>query len=129
MFRTGSLLVALLLTFAVPLPAAAQALIESYVAHLSARDHFNSDGVRLTSAAAIIRQDRANYHRFGLRDPADEWDSFFSSAANRARLEQMLDNAASTPGFRSIIVNGEPYVRVELYGYDGRVTRVRVVIL
>jgi hypothetical protein len=38
----------------------AQQLIGSYVALLSETDHFNSNGQRLTSAAAIIRQDRAN---------------------------------------------------------------------
>ena len=38
---------------------------------LSEQDHLNSNEQRLTTAAAIIRQDRANFHRFGLRDPAD----------------------------------------------------------
>ena len=46
----------------------AQELRESYKALLSERDHFNSEGQRLTSAAAIIRQDRANVHRFGIKD-------------------------------------------------------------
>lgn len=44
----------------------ARELIESYIALLSDADHFNSSGQRLTSAAAIIRQDRANYHLFGI---------------------------------------------------------------
>src|SRR5438309_1903209 len=38
-------------------PGRAQELIESYIAFLSEADHFNSNGQRLTSAAAIIRQD------------------------------------------------------------------------
>ena len=37
------------------------AFVESYTARLSERDHYNSNGQRLLSAAAIIRQDRANF--------------------------------------------------------------------
>ena len=59
-------------------PSRAQQLIESYQAVLSERDHFNSNGQWLTSAAAIIRQDRANFHRYGFRDAADEDDKFFA---------------------------------------------------
>jgi hypothetical protein len=54
-------------------PGKAQELMESYVAFLSEADHFNSNGERLRSAAAIIRQDRANFHRFGRRDPDDHF--------------------------------------------------------
>jgi len=106
--------------------AAAQELIASYMAHLSSRDHFNSRGGRLRNAAAIIRQDRANFHRFGLRDPADEWDSFFSSISNRARMENMLNNGTSDPGTRSLIVNGTPIVKVEIYGRGSRGIYIRV---
>ncbi len=55
----------------------ANELVDSYVARLSAQDHFNSKGVRLESVAAIIRQDRANYHKFNLRDPEDTYDGVF----------------------------------------------------
>src|SRR6266566_2501528 len=71
-------------------------LVESYSARLSPRDHYNSNGERLRSAAAIIRQDRANFYVYGLRDNEDEPDPYFSSKVNRARLEQMLDNSRPT---------------------------------
>src|SRR5579864_8133733 len=64
--------------------------LETYVARLSAQDHYNSYGERLRTAAGIIRQDRANYYQFGKRDPEDTPDRFFSRFANRARVEQML---------------------------------------
>ena len=89
--------------------------IESYVAYLSERDHFNSRGKRLTSAAAIIRQDRANLHRFNRGDAADEWDSFFGSKANRARLERLINNGTSSRSAIRRIVNGTPTVRVDIY--------------
>src|SRR5664280_1375442 len=86
-------------------PSRAQQLLESYQAFLSERDHFNSNGQRLTTAAAIIRQDRANYHRYGLRDPGDESDIFFANADNRAALERLLERGRAEPGVISRIVN------------------------
>lgn len=96
--------------------------IESYTARLSARDHFNSNGVRLRTAASIIRQDRANYYVYGLRDADDQPDSFFSNKANRARLEQMLENGRTTPEATYAIVNGTPLIRVDIYRNDITVT-------
>jgi len=89
--------------------------IESYTARLSARDHFNSNGERLRSAAAIVRQDRANFYVYGLRDSEDEPDSYFSGKGNRARLEEMLENGRTTPDAISRIVNGTPLIRVDIY--------------
>jgi hypothetical protein len=99
--------------------------IGSYVARLSEIDHFNSIGQRLTSAAAIIRQDRANVHRYGKRDLDDESDTFFAEEGNRAVLEQMLDRGRADPGVLSRIVNGTPRIRVDIYrGVDGPFVRV-----
>jgi hypothetical protein len=89
--------------------------VESYVARLSARDHFNSNGQRLTSAAAIIRQDRANFYVYGIRDPEDESDSFFQSKENRALLENLLERGRTTPGAIARVVNGTPLIRVDVY--------------
>jgi hypothetical protein len=108
---------ALVIAMAVGTPAWAQAqqLIGSYVALLSEADHFNSSGQRLTSAAAIIRQDRANFHRFGIKDPQDEGDTFFADEGNRAALEQMLERGRAEPGVIARIVNGTPLIRVDIY--------------
>jgi hypothetical protein len=103
----------------------AQQLVGSYVALLSEADHFNSNGQRLTSAAAIIRQDRANFHRYGIKDPEDESDTFFSDEGNRALLEQMLERGHAEPGVISRIVNGTPLIRVDIYrGVNGPFVRV-----
>lgn len=111
-----------------PTAASAQQLVESYVARLSAKDHFNSSGERLTSAAAIIRQDRANYHRFGLRDPEDEDDRFFASASNRAIMERLLENGEASGDVIDSIVNGTPRIRVDIFrrADGGNFIRVRV---
>ena len=89
--------------------------VESYVARLSARDHFNSNVQRLTSAAAIIRQDRANYYVYGIRDREDEPDTFFQSKENRALLEGLLEHGRSSPAAIDRVVNGTPLIRVDVY--------------
>lgn len=96
-------------------PAAAQEALEGYVARLGERDHFNSKGQRLTSAAAIIRQDRANFHKFGVRDPEDESDSFFADKSNRDLMERLLERGHATGDTLSRIVNGTPLIHVRIY--------------
>jgi hypothetical protein len=70
---------------------AQQQPVDSYVAFLSEADHFNSSGERLRTAAAIIRQDRANFHRFGRRDQGDESDSFFPMRQTEKPLSKCLN--------------------------------------
>jgi hypothetical protein len=91
-----------------------EVIVASYKAHLSSQDHFSSNGSRLSNAAAIIRQDRANYHKFGLRDAQDQSDDFFSNATNREALEQMLKRENISPGLSEAIINGRPFVIVKV---------------
>ncbi len=97
------------------LTANAQELLDSYIARIGPNDHFNSRGLRLKSAAAIIRQDRANYHKFGKADGEDEYDSYFSSKANRGRMERMLRNGRSSGSAINAIINHQPLIRVKIY--------------
>jgi hypothetical protein len=105
----------LIAALALPSLALAQEPSETYEARLSDADHYNSDGVRLATVAAIIRQDRANFHRFGVRDREDQDDAFFESAANRARLEALVARSHISPRTRRAILNGEPLVEVFVY--------------
>jgi len=101
-------------------------LLESYTAFLGWGDHYNSNGQRLTEPWQIIRQDRANYHRYGTGDPQDQWDSFFGDFNNRARAEEMLRNGYISPQARSAIVNGPVMIRVEIWGQGNTGTSIRV---
>ena len=58
--------IATVLAFLIDPAPAQDTPIDGYVARLSVDDHYNSKGVRLDNVAAIIRQDRANVHRFGV---------------------------------------------------------------
>jgi len=112
-------IVALILAPGLSEAAAAQhGPLGHYTARLSARDHFNSNGERLRTVAAIIRQDRANVHRFGRADVEDQLDSFFANAANRAALERLIAHGRVSQAVQQIIVDKEPLVHVDIYaGY------------
>ncbi len=88
---------------------------EVYIAKLSYKDHHNSRGDRLQTVAGILRQDRANYHKFYRRDNADTYDQFFASKRNRAVFERMLNNSYMSRDDRNTILYREPMVRVTIY--------------
>lgn len=94
---------------------AAQQPIDGYVARIGPQDHFNSNGVRLDNAAAIIRQDRANLYVFGKGDGEDETDGFFRSRENRALMERMLRAGSSDASAVRAIVNGTPLIEVLIF--------------
>ena len=106
-------------------PAAADRLLGSYQARLSQDDHKASDGYRLDTAAQVVRQDRANWHKFGSGDAEDEDDDWFGSTQARARLEQMLNRpGAIDDRTRRAILRGEPVVEVTVYQNSVRVDLV-----
>ncbi|PWI50301.1 hypothetical protein B5K03_30430 [Rhizobium phaseoli] len=94
-------------------------LIESYRAYIGEADLYNSKGARLTQPWQIIRQDRANFHQYGVRDRDDQSDSFFADPANRQALEQMLRNGSMTRDAANMIVRGNVWIDVDIYGGQG----------
>jgi hypothetical protein len=105
--------------------AEADTLLGTYVARISENDHQASDGYQLDSAAQMVRQDRANWHRFGRGDPEDEDDPFFNTTAARARFEKLLLQAgAMSKATQKAIRNGEPVVEVQVYRQS---VKVRIV--
>jgi hypothetical protein len=124
--RRTALALAMLLALAAP--AAAQVLVETYQAELGPQDHFASDGVPLRTAAGIIRQDRANYHRFNRRDPFDGPDRTFADVNMRAALEQMILRGGLAPAVEAAIINGQPRIEVEIWR-DQNVYYIKVRII
>ncbi|MDX8530992.1 hypothetical protein RFM41_05880 [Mesorhizobium sp. VK25A] len=105
--------------------ARADDMLGSYVARISDRDHRASDGYPLGSAAQMVRQDRANWHKFHRRDSDDHGDPWFRSDGSRADLQRMLERGgAMSNATRRAIVNGEPLIEVDIYP-----DRVRVSIV
>ncbi|HDR28140.1 hypothetical protein, partial [Rhodovulum sp.] len=90
-----------------PVAAQAQQLVGEYVAVIGPQDLCNSRGERLREPWQILRQDRANFHRFGQRDPGDEGDPFLADANNRAAMKRMLMGGRIDPvAARSIVAGG-----------------------
>lgn len=99
--------------------ARADEIVGSYAAFIGEDDLYNSSGVRLTEPWQVLRQDRANYWKFGIRQPGDEADPFFSSVENRAAMEQMVMDGRIDPRAARMILQGGATVYVTIWGRDG----------
>jgi hypothetical protein len=92
-----------------------------YKARLSEKDHFNSSGQRLKKAVEVLRQDRANFHVFNVRDTEDEYDETFKDKESRAYMEKTL---YIPPKVEKFILNGTPIVEVKIVGDAGDVSLI-----
>lgn len=121
------------LTCLMPLSAKAEQLLASYVADLGPEDHYNSSGQRLTSFAALLAQDRANYHRFGIRHASDGNDPIFANRAMRAQIGPGVLRIESyyNQYVQNILNTQSPigtYMVVEVYGSGNTITRISIVV-
>ncbi|MEM6758395.1 MAG: hypothetical protein AAF601_02845 [Pseudomonadota bacterium] len=114
-------------TLLVPSQVNAQQLIAEYYAILTGPDLSNSRGVPLGSFCAVVQQDRANYHRFGIRQDGDDWDPIFADRAARATISTNCQLAAGSEYVpASLAQYGSKYVRVQVYGAGGVPTLILV---
>jgi len=107
--------------------AKADGLVEEYNAYIGEEDLYNSYGERLSEPWQIIRQDRANYHRFGTSQPGDEGDGFFASAKNREKAERMIEYGTIETRAARALVRGNVLINVQIFrGADGDYINVTV---
>ncbi|GGD90246.1 hypothetical protein GCM10011390_06290 [Aureimonas endophytica] len=102
------------------------ALLDEYTAFIGRDDLYSSNGERLTKAGQVLRQDRANFHLYGIRQRGDMSDSFFESKGNRPILEGMLAAGRMSREAASAIVAGGAFVRVQIWGYGNTGDYIRV---
>lgn len=107
-------------------PAFADSLVGQYVAYIGRDDLYNSSGARLSEPWQVLRQDRANFHRFGVSQAGDQSDSFFGDIDNRAAMERMVMNGRIEPIAARNIVNGGSMVVVRIYGSGSTGRRLEV---
>lgn len=110
------------MTFALltsPLAAQSWTEIASYGAYIGPEDMWNSSGQPVRNLGGVIQQDRANYHRFGIRHAQDDNDPVFSDPAMRARIPEMVAAGQGDRGFFATWArNGQPFqVLVFVCGY------------
>lgn len=108
--------------------AKADELISSYVAYIGDEDLYNSEGERLFEPWQILRQDRANFHKFGIFQEGDQDDEFFASASNRALMERMIQRGSIEQAAAQRLAQGHSLVKVKIYGRGtvGRSVTVQV---
>lgn len=108
--------------------ALADELLDEYDAYIGDDDLYNSKGARLTQVWQVIRQDRANYHRFNIYQDGDQGDSFFGSEQNRAIAEQMLARGRIDRAAARQILNGGVTIHVEIYGQGSTGRSINVTV-
>lgn len=112
-----SLLPVVLALSPVPIVAQEWTQFAYYTTLIGAEDMRNSSGIPLNSLGGMIQQDRANYHRFGIRHPGDSSDPYFADPALRARIAQMVD-AGRNGSLANWSANRQPFgVGVFVCGY------------
>jgi hypothetical protein len=100
--------------------------IGTYMAYLGPEDLVNSSGTRLNSAAAIVAQDRANFHRFGVRHAQDEPDPWFASRGHRMAILDLVQ--VSNTDARIIVRQGALVAVTVFADPTGQMTRMLVQI-
>jgi hypothetical protein len=118
--------VAVALSGLVAAPAAAQQFLGQYSAYIGTQDLYSSNGQRLTQHWQILRQDRANVHRFGISQPGDDWDPWFGDINARGAMEQLIMQGSADPVARQNIIAGGARVVVQVYGWNGQPSRIDV---
>ena len=123
----ASFLTASLLLLTAP-PAHAEEVIAEYLAWLDVKDTVTSKGVKLKSFGAVLAQDRANYHRFGIRQELDTSDPIFSDRDTRAKLPQLYHAGNSVEAYiiEAVMAGRGHYVFVRIMGKNGKITHVNV---
>ena len=99
-------------------PASAQQAVGSYCTSITQNDKSASDGYRLTDAGSILRQDRANFHKFRDPDRGDEPDRTFTTAKARASIPAMLSAGDTDRATLRDIVRGNPKICVDIYRHS-----------
>lgn len=93
----------------------------SYTAYISDGNKYNSNGVSVikgvnkNSAAQVLRQNRADVHRFGVGTFGDTEDCYFDSIETRNQLPQMLNRGNISKSTIRQIINGNPLLQVDVY--------------
>lgn len=120
------LLIAIALTFAAPVSA--QQVLAEYLAWLGPEDTVNSRGTRLTSFAAIVQQDRANFHRFGIRHQLDTVDPLFHDRSLRSQIPSLVNAGRRVESYilDEVLSGRGHYVLVRVLGVSGRITHIDV---
>lgn len=98
-----------------------------YQAEIVSADMVNSNGDRLERLAAILQQDRANFHRFDIRQGGDETDPFFDDFQTRAQMQAIYNPGPRDTEIESLLAFGAVIrLNVEVCLRNGRPVQIGV---
>lgn len=110
-------------------PVQAQQVLDRYTAEIGEQDRFNSRGTPLSQPGQILAQDRANVHRFGIRQAGDTPDRTFTSTEARQGIESLLSRGTMGPGVREALTGrSTAQLDVQVIGSNGRADRLVVTL-
>lgn len=89
--------------------------VAEYVAFIGDADLYSSNGERLSAPWQVLRQDRANYHRYGIRQAGDQGDPLFDNIEDRALMEAYVRDGYISPQAAADIMRGGATVVVRAY--------------
>ena len=99
----------------------------AYYAEIGNEDRFNSSGAPLRNLGAILQQDRANFHRFGIRHGGDDSDPFFGNPQIRAAIPKLYARGRRDELIEKIILEGNPLgIVVFVCGIGGAISHLSV---
>lgn len=102
-------------------------VLSNYYADIGPQDYRNSRGAVLTTVGAILQQDRANVHRFGIRHEFDDVDEVFASSAARANLPTLYARGRQYQDVTNAVLRGEmPRLWVWVCGSKGKISHLLV---
>ena len=118
-----------LFSCALAAPASAQ-VMDSYYATITEADRHNSSGARLSSPGAVLQQERANFHSFGIRQAGDEGDMFFADRELRAQIPDLYARGQRDDWTDGVLSGafgpGEVYLLVFVCGPGRQPTHINV---
>ena len=95
-----------------------ESIVAVYKTYIGENDIYNSSGKKLGDIAAIIQQDRANYHK-GEGDLGDEGDPIFANPDMRAKISGMLKRGSVDANARPGMFAGKQPIDVLIVERNG----------
>ncbi len=104
--------------------------LASYYTFIGREDFCNSSGAPLMDVGAVVQQDRANFHRFGIRHQGDEADPYFQNPEMRAKIPALVRAGGVDRYLKIQLGQGwEGYSQtwlIQICGTPGRITHLRI---
>lgn len=105
--------------------AVAQEPIGSFTVFVSKSDLVNDNGAVLAEPWKVLRRDRANYHRFGVSQPGDQWDPYFGSSQSRKSLQTLIARGSVGSKAAKRLKNGG-IILVSVFGQGNTPSAIKI---